>query len=135
MIDNTTVPRCEVRTQYFDWGEPYQVFIPLFDFSCIEGETQLEKSVVFFGKNNFKNQILFLYNLVLNYEEHKISNIDEPLNDRMKILKLLDSYSKFNASLLSPWEKYSDSLNERDYMPQVRNKLDFELCHYNENIT
>ena len=133
MIDNATIPKCEVRIKYFDWGEPYHSFNPLFEIHDINGDSQLEKSIHFFGKNNFKNQLLSLYNSILNFQEDRISNFNGIITDRKELLKLLDFYLKASEGKLSPWEKYSESLNENDYIENANNLLDFVLCFCNES--
>lgn len=133
MIDYSTSPKCEVLIKYFEWGEPYQIFNPLFEIHNIKGDSQIEKSIYFFGKNNFKNQLLLLYNSILNFQEDRISNLDKVITNREDILKLLDFYLKINESKLSPWKKYSESLNENDYIESANNLLDFILCFYNES--
>jgi hypothetical protein len=128
MIDNSTNPKCEVYIKYFEWGEPYQSFNPLFEIHGIDGNSQIEKSIHFFGKNNFKNQLLLLYNSILNFEEFRISNFDGIIINREGLLKLLDFYLEENKGKLSPWEKYSASLKENDFLENAGILLDFVLC-------
>ncbi len=133
-MDNTTIPQCEIIIKYFDWGESYEIFNPLFEINDINGNSQIEKSIIFFGKNNFKNQLLSLYNVILNFQEYEILNFTDVINNRQELLKLLDFYLKENEVKIAPWEKYSDSLNENYYIEIVNNLLDFRLCFCVKNF-
>jgi hypothetical protein len=132
MIDESTKPTCEFITKVFDWGEPYLSYNPVFEMSDLNGDSDLEKSIQFFGKNNFKKQLLLLYNSILNFQENEINNVDITIDNRERLLNLLQFYLEQNANFISPWEKYGESLSETDYIEKIKGELLFELCYVEE---
>jgi hypothetical protein len=131
MIDNTTQPKCDIQIKYFEWGEPYESFIPLFEIFEFNGNTLLENSINFYGKNNFKNQLLVIYNLILNNQEDEIINFHGVISNREELLNLLNFYINDNKNKVAPWEKYSDSINEIDYVKNSLELIKFHLCYSN----
>lgn len=116
-IDKSTIPFCIVHEKKFDWGEPYTTYEPIFKISPISEEFSLEDSIIIFGENNFKNQLLLLYNAVNNYEEFdRIEHYNGETFNRQEILKLINFYIKKNENYLAPWEKYGSGLIESDYI-------------------
>lgn len=69
-----------------------------------------------------------MYNLILNHEEDNISNFEEKIIDQESRLNLLEYYSKANEREVSPWEKYSTSLSEKDYISGIIEAFNFKLC-------
>jgi len=57
IIDNETLPNCKLIEKKFEWGEPYTVLVPIFDFKTDENLKGIYLTIEIFGKNNFKNQL------------------------------------------------------------------------------
>ncbi|MGG8497081.1 hypothetical protein ACQY1Q_11725 [Tenacibaculum sp. TC6] len=117
-IDNDTFPICKLEEKKFSWGEPYLHMTPIFDMKIPKELSDLEFSIEIFIKNNFKNQLLYFYNVLTNYEENnRIENYEGGLSEPsrkellVKIKNELDSQKK-----VRPWEKYDDYREELDFL-------------------
>lgn len=122
-IDDSTVPQCKIEEKKFEWGEPYKVYTPVFCFPDLLNTT-LENSIILFGENNFKHQLLMLYNTISNHEEsERLTNYQGETLNRKSILELINTYLKKNETLTAPWEKYNIGLTEDDYVRYLEDKL------------
>ncbi|NML72083.1 hypothetical protein HHL23_20150 [Chryseobacterium sp. RP-3-3] len=122
-IDKETIPRCKIEDKEFEWGEPYKIYTPIFYFIDLSS-SKLENSIKLFGENNFKQQLLLMYNVINNYEEfEKLVNYGGEEFNRKIILELINSYMKENENIIAPWEKYDIGLIENDYMKYIEEKL------------
>ncbi|CAI8876707.1 hypothetical protein [Chryseobacterium sp. IT-36CA2] len=123
-IDDSTVPSCKIEEKKFEWGEPYELYTPIFNFADLS-DSKLENSIKLFGKNNFKQQLLLIYNIINNYEEFEnIENYNGELFEREEILNLIKFYINRNENLISPWEKYDIGLKEYDFIKYLDEKLE-----------
>lgn len=122
-IDESTIPFCIVKEKKFEWGEPYKTYNPIFKISPINEEFSLEDSIIIFGENNFKEQLLLLYNAINNYEEFdRIEYYNGETFNREEILKLIDFYLKKNENYPAPWEKYQSGVIEFDYIAIIESE-------------
>ncbi|WP_264529645.1 hypothetical protein [Flavobacterium sp. N502540] len=132
-IDFDTNPICNIREEKFDWGEPYNIYTPIFK-TDIEGNLSLlEFSIELFGKNNFKKQLLLLHNKLANYEEfNSIENLNEEISNREHLLDLINKYIVINNECITPWVKYSLSITETDYINLLEEILNLKLNYVKE---
>lgn len=117
-----------------DWGEKYDEYSPMFNIILISSNYSLEESIVFFGENNFKKQLLSLYNVINNKEEQEriINYNNERIENRPYILDLIKFYIEKNKDILSPWEKYDLGLEELDFIKIIIYEMEKELYYVNE---
>lgn len=128
-IDIETIPNCKIEEDKFEWGEPYDIQTPIFIFKK-NSTSKLENSIILFGENNFKQQLLSLYNVITNHEEsEKLENYTGEEFDRKTILELINSFIKKNESLIAPWEKYQLLFTEYDYIEYCEKQLQESLCY------
>ncbi|SDI13621.1 hypothetical protein [Chryseobacterium jejuense] len=128
-IDIETIPNCKIEEDKFEWGEPYDIHTPIFIFKKFS-TSKLENSIILFGENNFKQQLLSLYNVIINHEEsEKLENYTGDEFDRKAILELINSFIKKNESLIAPWEKYHIGLAEYDYVSYSERQTQESLCY------
>ncbi|WP_288376290.1 hypothetical protein [uncultured Chryseobacterium sp.] len=128
-IDDNTLPNCKIEVKKFEWGEPYKIYTPIFNFTNLS-DSKLENSIKLFGENNFKQQLLLMYNVINNYEElEKLENYKGEKFSRKSILELINFYLKKNENLITPWEKYDVGLSENDYIKYIEEKLS-EALYY-----
>ncbi|QYS89459.1 hypothetical protein [Flavobacterium davisii] len=93
-IDKDAVPNCKIEEKKFEWGEPYNIYTPIFNLIDLSS-SRLENSIKLFGENNFKHQLLLMYNTINNYDEfEKIVNYGGEQFNRNAILELINSYLK-----------------------------------------
>ncbi len=113
-IDSETLPKCRLEEKKFSWGEPYLSVEPIFDFDISQELIDIEFSVELFIKNNFKNQLLEFYNVLINYEEqNKIENLKNEISSELR-KKVLNKIKYFldGEKKLTPWEKYKEPNDE-----------------------
>ena len=123
-IDDSTVPNCKIEEKKFEWGEPYELYTPIFNLTDLS-DSKLENSIKLFGKNNFKQQLLLIYNIINNCEEFEnIENYNGESFKREEILSLIKFYLNRNENLISPWEKYDIGLKEYDFIKYLDEKLE-----------
>ena len=128
-IDDSTVPQCKIEEKKFEWGEPYIVYTPIFCFPDLLN-TRLENSIILFGENNFKHQLLMLYNTINNGEEfERLTNYQGEEINRKSLLELINTYLTKNTTLTAPWEKYDIGLTEHDYIKYIEEKLGKSLYY------
>lgn len=128
-IDIETIPQCKIEEEKFEWGEPYDVHTPIFIFKKFSA-SKLENSIILFGENNFKQQLLSLYNVIINHEEfERIENYTGEEFDRKAIIELIYSFIKKNEGLVAPWEKYHTGFTEYDYISYSEGQLQESLCY------
>lgn len=128
-IDIETIPHCKIEEKKFEWGEPYEIQTPIFILKKIS-TSKLENSIILFGENNFKQQLMSLYNVIINHEEsEKIENYTGEEFNREAILNLINSFIRKNAGFVTPWEKYQLLLTEYDYIEYCEKQLQESLCY------
>ncbi len=132
-IDTDTLPKCSLEEKKFSWGEPYLVVTPIFDIAIPPELSDLEFSVEIFIKNNFRNQLLEFYNVLINYEENnRIENFEDTIPEQLrkevlaKIKSFLDSEKK-----LTPWEKYDEYGKELDFLYKFEEEFNRKILFIN----
>jgi len=133
-IERNTKPFCLIKEKTMDWGEKYDEYSPMFNIILTSNDYSLEESIVFFGENNFKKQLLSLYNVINNKEEQEriINYNNERIENRPYILDLIKFYIEKNKDILSPWEKYDLELEELDFIKIIIYEMEKELYYVNE---
>ena len=133
-IERNTKPFCLIKEKKMDWGEKYDEYSPMFNIILTSSNYSLEESIVFFGENNFKRQLLSLYNVINNKEEQEriINYNNERIENRPYILDLIKFYIEKNKDILSPWEKYDLGLEELDFIKIIIYEMEKELYYVNE---
>lgn len=133
-IERNTKPFCLIKEKTMDWGEKYDEYSPMFNIILTSNDYSLEESIVFFGENNFKKQLLSLYNVINNEEEQEriINYNNERIENRPYILDLIKFYIEKNKDILSPWEKYDLELEELDFIKIIIYEMEKELYYVNE---
>ena len=133
-IERNTKPFCLIKEKKMDWGEKYDEYSPMFNIILISSNYSFEESIVFFGENNFKKQLLSLYNVINNKEEQEriINYNNERIENRPYILDLIKFYIEKNKDILSPWEKYDLGLEELDFIKIIIYEMEKELYYVNE---
>lgn len=133
-IERNTKPFCLIKEKKMDWGEKYDEYSPMFNIILTSSNYSLEESIVFFGENNFKKQLLSLYNVINNKEEQEriINYNNERIENRPYILDLIKFYIEKNKDILSPWEKYDLGLEELDFIKIIIYEMEKELYYVNE---
>ena len=133
-IERNTKPFCLIKEKTMDWGEKYDEYSPMFNIILTSNDYSLEESIVFFGENNFKKQLLSLYNVINNKEEQEliINYNNERIENRPYILDLIKFYIEKNKDILSPWEKYDLGLEELDFIKIIIYEMEKELYYVNE---
>ena len=133
-IERNTKPFCLIKEKKMDWGEKYDEYSPMFNIILTSNDYSLEESIVFFGENNFKKQLLSLYNVINNKEEQEriINYNNERIENRPYILDLIKFYIEKNKDILSPCEKYDLGLEELDFIKIIIYEMEKELYYVNE---
>lgn len=127
-IDRQTIPFCLIKEKTMEWGEVYNEYNPMFITILTEKNLSLKESIIFFGENNFKNQLSNIHNILLNFEEkERICNFDNEIFDRTEMLNLIIFYIEKNKNIVSPWEKYDIGLCEEDYIEIVEYSFNQKL--------
>ena len=124
-IDKSTYPHCYIEEKKFDWGEPYNDIIPIFNLSINSELSNIEYTIEVLGKNNFKINLEKLYNILLNYEENdRIKNLNTPIVNRDLLLSTIQKYLHSNEDQISPWEQSYDRYpTENDYLESIEKDL------------
>ena len=132
-IERNTKPFCLIKEKTMDWGEKYDEYSPMFNIILTSNDYSLEESIVFFGENNFKKQLLSLYNVINNKEEQEliINYNNQRIENRPYILDLIKFYIEKNKDILSPWEKYDLGLEELDFIKIIIYEMEKELYYVN----
>ena len=133
-IERNTKPFCLIKEKTMDWGEKYDEYSPMFNIILTSNNYSLEESIVFFGENNFKKQLLSLYNVINNKEEQEriINYNNERIENRPYILDLIKFYIEKNKDILSPCEKYDLGLEELDFIKIIIYEMEKELYYVNQ---
>ncbi|KAF2515754.1 hypothetical protein [Flavobacterium foetidum] len=123
-INKNTFPFCYIEEKKFEWGEPYEVATPIFDLSIDTKLSDLEYTIEVLGKNNFKNNLLKLHNILVNREENvRIENFNDLITNREILLNRIKCYLDSNANKISPWDlHYYVSFNENDYLESIEDE-------------
>lgn len=132
-IDFETRPICKIEEKKFDWGEPYNIYTPIFKTDIEQSLSSLEFSIELFGNNNFKKQLTLLHNKLINYEEFSsIENLNEEIFNREYLINLINKYVIINDKYNAPWIKYNLSVTELDYINLLENMLNLKLNYVKE---
>ncbi|AWK05289.1 hypothetical protein HYN56_14010 [Flavobacterium crocinum] len=130
-IDTQTLPHCKIEEDETPRTEYYVIYTPIFSFPEALG-SNLENSIVLFGENNFKEQLLILHNIINNHEEHELlKNYQDEDFDRKAILELINFYFEKNKNIETPWDKYYYYLSEKDYFYKMTDERG-ENLYYGE---
>lgn len=123
-INKNTFPFCYVEEKKFEWGEPYEDITPIFNLSIDPELSDLEYTIEVLGKNNFKNNLLKLYNILVNREENvRIENFNNLITNREILLNRIKIYLDSNSAKISPWDlQYYVCFNESDYLESIENE-------------
>ncbi|MBS7231249.1 hypothetical protein KHA90_09445 [Flavobacterium psychroterrae] len=124
-IDKSTFPHSYIEEKKFDWGEPYENIIPIFNLSINPELSDIEYTIEVLGKNNFKINLQKLYNILLNKEENdRIENFNTPIFNREILLNNIQKYLNSNEDPNSPWEQSYDRYpSENDYLEAIEKDL------------
>ncbi|OOV17647.1 hypothetical protein [Flavobacterium sp. LM4] len=91
-IDFETNPICKIEEKKFDWGEPYNIYTPIFKTNIEHNLSLLEFSIELFGKNNLKKQLTLLHNKLTNHEElSSVENLNEEIFNREHLIDLINT--------------------------------------------
>jgi hypothetical protein len=93
IIDKETKPHCTLIEKKFEWGEPYTIMTPIFLIPTSEYTSLLEFSIDIYGENNFKQQLIFLYNKLRNYEDDCLENLDKSIKNREGLINRINTYN------------------------------------------
>ncbi|WP_289661473.1 hypothetical protein [Flavobacterium panacagri] len=123
-INKSTFPFCYVEEKKFEWGEPYEDVTPIFNLSIDPKLSDLEYTIEVLGKNNFKNNLLKLQNILVNREENiRIEHFNDLITDREVLLNRIKIYLESNSDKISPWDlHYYVCFNENDYLESIENE-------------
>ncbi|MBW1655093.1 hypothetical protein [Flavobacterium quisquiliarum] len=123
-INKSTFPFCYVEEKKFEWGEPYEDVTPIFNLSIDPKLSDLEYTIEVLGKNNFKNNLLKLHNILVNREENiRIEHFNDLITDREVLLNRIKIYLDSNTDKISPWDlPYHVCFNENDYLESIENE-------------
>ena|SRR6218665_1423120 len=124
-INKSTFPFCYVEEKKFEWGEPYEDVTPIFNLSIDPELSDLEYTIEVLGKNNFKNNLLKLHNILVNREENvRIEHFTDLITDREVLLNRIIFFLDNNSDKTSPWDlPYYVSFNENDYLESIEDKI------------
>lgn len=130
LIDKTTVPHCFVEEKKFDWGEPYTHTVPIFNV-CVDPElSDIEFTIEILGKNNFKNGLSKLYNILLNHEEkQRINHCKDSIVERDLLLKKINDYMSRNSNDKAPWQGEYEQEHEIMYLEMIETDIKRPLCY------
>lgn len=129
IIDKETKPHCTLTEKKFEWGEPYTIMTPIFVIPTSEQTSLLEFSIDIYGENNFKQQLLFLYNKLRNYEDDCLENLDKSIKNREELINRINAYLQLNLNLITPWEKYKEYYNEIDQIKNIESLINKRLIY------
>ncbi|MEN2402182.1 hypothetical protein GKZ90_0020500 [Flavobacterium sp. MC2016-06] len=124
-LDKNTFPYCFIEEKKFEWGEPYLIITPIFNLSINPELSDIEYTIEVLGKNNFKDNLEKLYNILLNQEESsRIENLNISITNRELLLNKINSYLDSNLDTISPWKSYYDgAFTESDYLQSIEEDI------------
>lgn len=136
-IDKTFVPHCYVEEKKFDWGEPYTHVTPIFNVNVSPELSDIEFTIEILGKNNFKDNLVKLYNILLNHEEkQRLYPFSDTISDRGTLLQKISDYLAENAAYTAPWKEEDEYelADETTYLEHIEHDLDRKLCYERKTI-
>lgn len=131
-IDKTCKPYCYVEEKKFDWGEPYTCITPIFNVDINPELTDMEYTIEILGKNNFKDNLMNLYNILLNREEtQRLHPFNDTITDRETLLQKISGYLAINTPYTAPWKKDDDYelADETTYLQTIEHDLQRKLYY------
>ena len=135
-IDKTTIPYCYLEEKKFEWGEPYTVTTPIFDVMIDPSLSDMEFTIEVLGKNNFKENLITLYNILLNNEEtYRILYCQEVVVNRQFFLEKIKKFLDANVGSVAPWEDDAGILNEDFYLEMIEDDLKRTLLFERKKYT
>lgn len=136
-IDKTFIPHCYVEEKKFDWGEPYTCITPIFNVGADPELSDIAFTIEILGKNNFKDNLMKLYNILLNQEEkQRLHPFSDTISDRESLLQKISGYLAENAVYTAPWkaEDEYELADETIYLEYIEHDLDRNLCYERTSI-
>ncbi|KQT26172.1 hypothetical protein ASG22_05745 [Chryseobacterium sp. Leaf405] len=123
-IDKTIFPHCFVEEKRFEWGEPYINMTPIFNLSINPGLSDIEFTIEILGKNNFKNNLDKLYNILINKEEHfRLVDFNEHILDREFLIGKILNFINENTNKIAPWDNEFKIFGEEFYLEMIKDDL------------
>ena len=135
-IDKTLIPHCYVEEKKFDWGEPYTCITPIFNVNVDPKLSDIEFTIDILGKNNFKDNLMKLYNILLNQEEkQRLYPFNDTISDRKLLLQKISDYLAENALHIVPWKKDDEYelADETTYLEMIEHDLQRKLNYERKN--
>ncbi|AWH85052.1 hypothetical protein HYN59_07890 [Flavobacterium album] len=124
-IDKKTVPHCYVEEKKFEWGEPYTVDTPIFNV-CIDPQlSDIEFTIEILGRNNFRQNLEKLYNILINRDEnYRLNNLTEPVLNREFLIEKIAGFIADNKNNIAPWDnEYDVGSDEEFYLEWISKDL------------
>lgn len=129
-IDKSVVPHCFVTVKFFEWGEDYNEYLPIFNLCADPALSDMAFTIEILGLNNFKESLSALYNILLNREEYeRIGEHIEPISKRAQLLARIDHFQEENKRHEAPWDKYRDILDAAWYLEKIETELNRTLLY------
>lgn len=133
-INKTTIPHCYIEEKKFEWGEPYICTTPIFNVNINSELSDIEFTIELLGKNNFKETLLKLYNILLNREEkQRLHCLCNTITNRESLLKKINDYLAENTNNLAPWKDNYEAIDETYYLEMIEHDLQRKLCYETKN--
>ncbi len=133
-IDKTTIPHCYIEEKKFEWGETYTCTTPIFNVSINPELPNIEFTIELLGKNNFKDTLLKLYNILLNLEEkERLDDLSDAITNRESLLKKINDYLAKNTNNRAPWKDNYEVIDETYYLEMIEHDLQRKLCYETKN--
>lgn len=129
-IDKRVVPYCFVTEKKFEWGEPYDDIRPIFNLCADPALSDIAFTIEILGRNNFKEHLAQLYNILLNREEYeRISEAIAPISNREQLLERINHFLEAHAHDTAPWEDEFSAFDEAFYIRKIEEELHRTLLY------
>lgn len=129
-IDKHVIPYCFVTEKKFEWGEPYDDIRPIFNLCADPVLSDMAFTIEVLGRNNFKEHLAKLYNILLNREEYeRISPDIEPVSNREQLLERINHFLEEHAHHTAPWEDDFSAFDEAFYLRKIEAELQRTLLY------
>lgn len=129
-IDKSIVPYCFVTEKKFEWGEPYDDIRPIFNLCADPALSDMTFTIEILGRNNFKEHLSKLYNILLNHEEYeRINEAIEPISNRELLLERINYFLEEHAQKSAPWDDEFSTIDEAFYIRKIEDELQRTLLY------
>ena len=109
-------------------GEPYEIITPIFNLCINPDLSDIEFTIEVLGLNNFKDNLVKLFNILVNREElYRIESFTVSIEKREYLLNLIAEFLNSNTSNTSPWVFYKEPFTEKDYLESIERDLNRKL--------